>query len=122
MLNHIGIGVSDHARSKAFYQAALAPLGFSVVMEFGDNTAFGPPGLPGFWIQGSKPPAPELHVCFTAKTRGEVRAFHEAAMAAGGRDNGPPGVVEEYSPDYYAAFVFDPDGVNVEALCLSKGE
>jgi catechol 2,3-dioxygenase-like lactoylglutathione lyase family enzyme len=122
MLNHIGIGVSDHARSKAFYAAALAPLGFSQVMEFGDNTAFGPAGLPGFWIQGSKAPMPDLHVCFTAESRAAVRAFYEAAMAAGGRDNGAPGIVEEYAPDYYAAFVFDPDGVNVEALCRSEGE
>jgi catechol 2,3-dioxygenase-like lactoylglutathione lyase family enzyme len=118
MINHIGVGVTDLARSRAFYAEALAPLGYGVVMEFGPAVAFGPKGRPGFWLQGDKPASPHLHVCFHAASRAAVDAFYAAAMAAGGRDNGPPGIVEEYRPDYYAAFVFDPDGYNVEALCL----
>jgi catechol 2,3-dioxygenase-like lactoylglutathione lyase family enzyme len=122
MIHHVGIGVGDFAKSRAFYAAALAPLGHGVVMEFGDNAGFGSEGKPGFWIHGSRAAAPEAHVAFAAASRAQVRAFYEAAMAAGGRDNGEPGVVAEYRPDYYAAFVFDPDGVNVEAVCISEGE
>jgi catechol 2,3-dioxygenase-like lactoylglutathione lyase family enzyme len=118
MISHIGVGVGDFARSLDFYKRALAPLGYSVVMEYGEGAGFGPPDAPGFWIQGDKSPAPHLHVCFQADSREDVDAFYAAAMAAGGRDNGAPGIVEEYRPDYYAAFVFDPDGYNVEALCL----
>jgi catechol 2,3-dioxygenase-like lactoylglutathione lyase family enzyme len=124
MLDHIGFGVSDFARSKAFYLAALAPLGYGVVMEFTpgpgeQHLGLGPPERPYFWIgtgptlKGKGP----LHVAFVAKDRAAVDAFYRAAMAAGGKDNGPPGLRPHYHPNYYGAFVLDPDGHNVEAVC-----
>ena len=125
MLDHLDIYVSDLARSCAFYAAALAPLGFSITKErpgqgvcFGVAEGFGRSSNPSgdFWIK-LKPPAPPLpHFAFTAASRAAVDAFHAAALAAGGRDNGKPGL-RDYSPGYYAAFVHDPDGYNVEAVC-----
>jgi catechol 2,3-dioxygenase-like lactoylglutathione lyase family enzyme len=122
MLDHIGFGVSDIARSKAFYLAALAPLGYGVVMEFTpgpgeQHVGFGPPGRPQFWIGTGAVLKGSLHTAFAAKNRAEVDAFYRAAMAAGGKDNGPPGLRVHYHPNYYGAFVFDPDGHNVEAVC-----
>ena len=122
MLDHIGFGVSDFARSKAFYLAALAPLGYGVVMEFSpapgeQHLGFGPPGRPQFWIGTGPTLKGTLHVAFVAKNRAEVDAFYRAALAAGGKDNGPPGIRAHYHPNYYGAFVFDPDGHNVEAVC-----
>ncbi len=110
--------MSDYAASKAFYENALAPLGMRVLMEpvpevggFGDD-------FPFFWIaQRDRGPDSGTHVAFTAEDRETVDAFHSAALAAGGRDNGEPGVREIYHPHYYAAFVLDPDGNNVEAVC-----
>jgi catechol 2,3-dioxygenase-like lactoylglutathione lyase family enzyme len=125
ILDHVGINVSDYARSKAFYEKALAPLGISAVMEFGKACGFGRSGKPDFWIgegtasfQKAEQLAPitPVHVCFKAKNRAEVDAFHAAAMAAGGRDHGKPGPRTEYHPHYYGAFVLDPDGHNVEAV------
>jgi catechol 2,3-dioxygenase-like lactoylglutathione lyase family enzyme len=121
MIHHIGVGVGDFAKSRAFYEKALAPLGYEVVMEFGQGAGFGRDGKPAFWLYGWEPAAPHLHVAFAARSRAEVDAFYAAAMAAGGRDNGAPGIVEEYRPDYYAAFVFDPDGYNIEAIILGEG-
>jgi len=118
MIHHMAVGVGDLAKSRAFYEKALKPLGYGVVMAFGEGVGFGRDGKPGFWLYGWEPPAPHLHVAFAAGSHAEVDAFHAAAMAAGGRDNGAPGIVAEYRPDYYAAFVFDPDGYNVEAVCL----
>ena len=115
-IDHLGLSVADFARSKAFYVAALAPLGITIV-EQGEGWAdFGRDGRHEFWIGGSgSSPAP-IHLAFAAQTRAEVRAFHAAALAAGGRDNGGPGIRGHYHPNYYGAFVFDPDGHNIEAV------
>jgi catechol 2,3-dioxygenase-like lactoylglutathione lyase family enzyme len=125
ILDHIGINATDFERSKAFYAAALAPLGITLVMEWGQAAGFGRDGKPDFWVgQGAtRFQKPEhlvhitpVHVAFVARSRAEVDAFHAAAMAAGGRDNGAPGVRPEYHAAYYGAFVIDPDGHNVEAV------
>ena len=118
MLDHIGFGVSDFARSKAFYERALAPVGVEQLMEFGGTVAgFGEDGMPYFWLHGERPPVPvQLHVAFTARDRAAVDAFHAAGLEAGGTDNGGPGL-RSYHENYYAAFVLDPDGHNIEAVC-----
>ena len=115
MLDHIGVHVSDYERSKRFYAAALAPLGYLVVMEYGDAVGLGAGGKPDFWISTGRP-AP-LHIAFAAASQKLVDEFYSAALAAGGRDNGKPGLRGEYHPTYYGAFVLDPDGNNVEAVC-----
>ncbi len=123
MIDHTGLAVSDFARSKEWYARALAPLGYKVMMEFPAEQAGGQPaaglgaGKPDFWLAGGGPTSPHIHVCFAAKNRAAVDAFYKAALAAGGRDNGPPGVRAQYHPNYYGAFVLDPDGHNVEAVC-----
>ncbi|MCX7889078.1 MAG: VOC family protein [Rhodobacteraceae bacterium] len=124
MLDHVGFKVTDFARAKAFYAAALAPLGHALVMEITDaqtgghgaHAGFGA-GHPDFWIGTGRPAATGVHVAFRAKDRATVDAFHAAALAAGGRDNGAPGLRPHYHRDYYGAFVLDPDGNNVEAVC-----
>lgn len=125
-INHLGIAVSDIARSKTFYEAALRPLGISVTMEFGpDKTegggtaiGFGAEGDAGlFWIGDNDQVGTGLHVAFDAENHEQVEAFYEAAIAAGGKDNGRPGPRPHYGPNYYAAFVLDPDGANIEAVC-----
>jgi catechol 2,3-dioxygenase-like lactoylglutathione lyase family enzyme len=110
--------VSDYERSKAFYEKALAPLGMKLMMEPVANVGGFGDDFPFFWI-GKRDRGPEsgTHVAFTAEDRETVDAFHAAALEAGGRDNGGPGVREIYHPDYYGAFVLDPDGNNVEAVC-----
>ena len=124
MIDHLGITVRDHDAAKDFYLKALAPLGMGVVMSVpkaesgapSDFTGFGYDHKPFFWIgQGAATGA--LHLCFTAKNRGAVDAFYKAALAAGARDNGPPGIRAHYHPNYYGAFVIDPNGVNLEAVC-----
>ena len=124
MLDHIGVPVRDLALSKAFYEKVLAPLGYGVVMELSPEVTgstgfvgFGPPGKPQFWITTGGPMSGVLHVAFMAEDRAAVAAFHAAALAAGGRDNGGPGLRPHYHPTYFGAFVFDPDGHNVEAVC-----
>ncbi len=117
MIDHIGIAVSDLPRSVAFYEKALAPLGYVLVMTFDQYAGFGVAGKPDFWIEGNKTPKDRIHIAFRAKGRAEVRAFHEAAMAAGGTENGAPGIRPHYHQDYYGGFVLDPDGHNVEAVC-----
>ena len=125
MLDHIGFPVSDYARSKAFYAKALAPLGYALVMEIGAEdteskfpaAGFGAAGKPDFWIGGEGGLRGILHVAIVAKDRAAVDGFHRAALAAGARDNGPPGLRPHYHQNYYAAFVLDPDGHNVEAVC-----
>jgi catechol 2,3-dioxygenase-like lactoylglutathione lyase family enzyme len=117
MIDHIIVTVSDYARSKAFYLAALAPLGYGVIMEFGPAGGFGVAGKPDFWIRQAEPVRPPVHVAFSSGDRATVDRFWEAAIAAGGRDNGPPGLRPDYHPNYYGAFVFDPDGNNIEAVC-----
>jgi catechol 2,3-dioxygenase-like lactoylglutathione lyase family enzyme len=122
MLDHIGFPVSDFTRSKTFYASALAPLGYRVVKEvsLSDDDSDGYAGFgaerPQFWIGTGKPLQGRLHVAFAAKTREEVRAFYEAALQAGGTDNGAPGLRPHYHENYYGAFVLDPDGHNVEAV------
>ncbi len=123
MIDHMGMTVSDFDASKAFYDKALAPLGIGLVMEIPDNPdgikgcGFGKDGKPELWIQLAKHLGDKVHLAFAAKTRADVDAFYEAAMAAGGRDNGAPGIRANYHPNYYGAFVLDPDGNNVEAVC-----
>lgn len=129
MLDHIGFAVSDYERSKAFYLAVLAPLGYGLVMEVSaeetGSTAYGGFGAnqkPEFWIGGGGAAIQgRLHVAFAAADRKAVHAFHKTALAAGGRDNGPPGLRPEYHPNYYGAFVLDPDGHNIEAVCHAPG-
>jgi catechol 2,3-dioxygenase-like lactoylglutathione lyase family enzyme len=125
MIDHVGFPVSDYARSKAFYEQALAPLGYVLVMEVtAEQTGSGSPaagfgagGKPDFWIGGEGKLNGVLHVAIVARDRAAVDAFHRAALAAGGRDNGPPGLRPHYHPSYYGAFVLDPDGHNIEAVC-----
>src|SRR5262245_48793785 len=119
MLDHIGLPVAEYARSKAFYLQALAPLGYGIVMELTSEetsghpaAGFGPPSRSHFWIAAGPPLKEQLHVAFTAKTRAAVDAFYEAAIKAGGRDHGAPGLRTHYHPNYYGAFVLDPDGHN----------
>jgi catechol 2,3-dioxygenase-like lactoylglutathione lyase family enzyme len=118
VIDHVSIGVADLERSRAFYAAALAPLGFSELTQYeaGRDAAFGPEGLDDFAISLVYPPGGSVHVAFAADSPEQVDAFHAAALAAGGRDNGAPGIRPEYSPGYYGAFVIDPDGNNVEAV------
>lgn len=120
MIDHLALDVMDITRSRAFYAAALAPLGFRIVAEEKDGEAtvvmFGT-GEPEFVIADKDRPGEANHVAFRAETRAQVDAFHAAALAAGGRDNGGPGVRENYGPTYYAAFVLDPNGFNIEAVC-----
>ena len=117
LLDHISIRVSDYDRSKQFYSAALAPLGYKLLFEHPISGAgFGRAGKPDFWIkQGTV--CPSLHIAFVSDDRATVDAFHKAALAASGRDNGRPGLRSEYHPAYYGAFVLDPDGYNIEAVC-----
>ncbi len=116
MLDHVGLAVSDFARSKEFFKRALAPLGYQLLMEFGDAAGFGKDDKPDFWI-GQGNAAGSSHVAFAAAQRRIVDDFYKAAIAAGGRDNGKPGLRPQYHANYYGAFVFDPDGNNVEAVC-----
>lgn len=116
MIDHIGIAVTDLDRSVAFYTKALAPLGYTLIMRFDHAAGFGVAGKPDFWI-GKGAPKDAVHVALRAGGRAQVRAFHEAALAAGGKDNGAPGVRPHYHEHYYGAFVLDPDGHNVEAVC-----
>jgi catechol 2,3-dioxygenase-like lactoylglutathione lyase family enzyme len=116
VIDHLSIHVSDMAASKRFYEAALKPLGYTLMMDYGDHAAgLGEGGKPDFWI-GKGEPHPS-HVAFRSPDRATVDAFYAAAIAAGGRDNGAPGVRAQYHPGYYGAFVLDPDGYNVEAVC-----
>ena len=116
MIDHCGLAVSDYAKSKAFYAEALKPLGFVVVMEFGEMAGIGEPGKPELWIAKEVIGKPN-HIAFRAKNRAMVDEFYKAAMAAGGKDNGKPGIRKDYHPNYYGAFVLDPDGHNIEAVC-----
>ena len=119
MFDHVGLNVKDYPASRAFYEQALEPLGWHVVMEFDEWKAagFGTADKPEFWFSQREPYGTGTHVAFAAKDRATVDAFHAAALAAGGRDNGAPGIREHYHPTYYGAFVLDPDGNNVEAVC-----
>jgi catechol 2,3-dioxygenase-like lactoylglutathione lyase family enzyme len=117
MFDHLGFGVTNLAASKAFFLQALQPLGVAVVMEGPYGVGLGQHGKPSLWLyETPQKPAP-LHLAFAAQNRGQVDAFHPAAIAAGGQDNGAPGLRPHYHPDYYAAFVIGPDGHNVEVVC-----
>jgi catechol 2,3-dioxygenase-like lactoylglutathione lyase family enzyme len=116
MIDHIGIAVSDLARSKAFYVAALAPIGYSVLMEFPDAVGLGTNGKPDLWLAHGGATKPPIHLALVAERRAQIDAFHAAAVAAGGTDNGGPGLRPHYHPNYYAAFVLDPDGNNLEIV------
>ena len=123
MIDHIGFPVADYARSKAFYLNALAPLGYALIMEVRQDqhdspaAGFGAADKPDFWIGGEGGLNRAMHVAIAAKDRAAVDAFHRAALAAGGKDNGAPGLRPHYHPNYYGAFVLDPDGNNIEAVC-----
>lgn len=124
MIDHTGVVVSDYQQSKQFYLAALAPIGYQVLAEFpasvtgsADVAGFGEPEKPDFWIASGAPNKPPLHVAFRVQRRELVDAFYKAAIAAGGVDNGGPGLRPHYHPNYYGAFVLDPDGHNIEAVC-----
>src|ERR1700759_4334369 len=124
MIDHIGFPVSDYERAKAFYLKALTPLGYDLVMEVSQEqndhapaAGFGADGKPDFWIGGEGGLDKPLHVPILSQERDMVDAFYRAALAAGGRDNGAPGIRAHYHPNYYAAFVLDPDGHNIEAVC-----
>jgi catechol 2,3-dioxygenase-like lactoylglutathione lyase family enzyme len=124
MIDHTGVGVSDFARSKAFYSTALAAIGYELLKAFPaeitgtvDVAGFGEGGKPDFWISSGGANTPPVHVAFRVATRAEVDAFHAAGLAAGGTDNGAPGIRAHYHPDYYGAFIRDPDGHNIEAVC-----
>lgn len=124
MIDHTGISVSDFARSKAFYLAALAPIGYELLLEVpaavtgrNDAAGFGVAPKPDFWLASGTPNVPPLHIAFRVGSRAEVDAFYATAIRAGGKDNGKPGVRAHYHPNYYGAFVLDPDGHNIEAVC-----
>lgn len=127
MIDHVGFAVSDYEKAKAFYAKALAPLGYALIMEVpaegnpseAPAAGFGKGGKPDFWIGGEGKLEKPLHVAIVAETRAAVDAFHKAALAAGARDNGAPGLRPHYHPNYYGAFVLDPDGHNIEAVCHS---
>ena len=114
-IDHVSIKVTDYAASKAFFTTALAPLG-CVPEEEGPACGFGHAGRPDFWIAAGERHLP-LHIAFAAASHEQVREFYRAALEAGGRDNGAPGLRANYQPDYYAAFVYGPDGHNIEAVC-----
>lgn len=125
MINHVSIGVRDIAKAKAFYDAALAPLGYTCLSSGEGSLGYGHENVE-FWVNvASKPVAADpdsgLHFCFNAPTRASVAEFHRAAVNAGGRDNGKPGLRADYGDNYYAAFVVDPEGYRMEAYCARPG-
>lgn len=124
MIDHIGIVVSDFEKSKAFYTSALAPISYVLIMEFAESVSgttdvagYGVPDKPDFWISRGTPGESSTHIAFSVASREMVDMFHKAALAAGGSDNGGPGLRPHYHPNYYGAFVLDPDGNNIEAVC-----
>ena len=128
MIDHVGFPVSDYGRARAFYTKALAPLGYILVMEVAQETekgfpaaGFGTGGKPDFWIGGEGGLNHAMHIAIVARDRATVDAFYQAAIAAGARDNGAPGIRAHYHPNYYGAFVLDPDGHNIEAVCHAPG-
>jgi catechol 2,3-dioxygenase-like lactoylglutathione lyase family enzyme len=121
MIDHVSLGVTDLDRSKAFYDAALRPLGYTRIMEFPEGIGYGADQKPAFWIGvpggATISAGVGTHVAFVAPSRAAVTAFYDAALKAGGRDNGKPGLRPEYHPNYFGAFVIDPSGHHVEACC-----
>lgn len=128
MIAHVGIQVADIERSKKFYAAALKPIGYHMLRAYGvmpnrptASAGFGAPPRADLWIYQGSPGQAATHIAFQVGTRALVEAFYEAALAAGGRDNGKPGIRPQYSDNYYGAFVLDPDGYNIEAVCREAG-
>jgi catechol 2,3-dioxygenase-like lactoylglutathione lyase family enzyme len=127
MIDHTGVIVTDYARSKRFYEQALKPLGYGVMAEFPQGDSGGmvagmgelASGKPDFWLVSGEPKPG--HIAFRAESRAVVEQFHAAALAAGGRDNGAPGLRAHYHPNYFGAFIRDPDGYNIEAVCHAPG-
>jgi len=124
MIDHTGLNISNPKKSREFYDKALAPLGYTMLyqvpMEHTEGKAvfgYGVAPKPDFWVAEGEPNKPHLHMAFRAQTRAQVDQFYKAAMAAGGRDNGKPGLRPHYHENYYGAFVLDPDGHNIEACC-----
>jgi catechol 2,3-dioxygenase-like lactoylglutathione lyase family enzyme len=117
IIDHIGFPVSNFAQSKAFYTAALAPLGIVVVTEVQGWAGMGKGGKPDFWFGEHAGAQKPMHLAFVAESREQVRQFYQTALAAGGTDNGPPGIRAIYHPNYYGAFIIGPDGHNIEAVC-----
>lgn len=124
MIDHLGIQVQDAGKSRRFYESALAPLGYVLIMEVPKQftggavvLGYGVPPKPDFWIAEGKPHDSRIHIAFQADTRKQVDEFYERALAVGGTDNGPPGLRPHYHQNYYGAFVLDPDGHNIEACC-----
>lgn len=117
IIDHIGLAVSDYEKSKQFFTKALAPLGIELVTEVQRWAGLGKSGKAEFWFGQHTAPQSPMHIAFTADSRAQVRAFHEAALLAGAADNGAPGIREIYHPNYYGAFVIGPDGHNIEAVC-----
>lgn len=118
MYDHIGLKVGNLARSVKFYSAALGALGYELCSQDESTAGLGPKGEPALWLYASKDAPGGTHVAFSAKDRAAVDRFHKAGLANGARDHGAPGLRADYSPTYYAAFLLDPDGNNVEAVCL----
>lgn len=123
MIDHTGVGVSDFIKSKEFYQKALAPLGYQLLLDLPasvtkstDVAGFGEPPKPDFWISHGQPQVPHVHIAFRASSKEQVDQFYSAAIKAGGKDNGKPGPRPHYHEGYYGAFVLDPDGHNIEAV------
>jgi catechol 2,3-dioxygenase-like lactoylglutathione lyase family enzyme len=128
MIDHTGLSVRDFDTSKKFYSAALRPIGYELLLEFpaavtghADVAGFGEPPKADFWIACGEPNKPAVHIAFRVQRRALVDAFYNAALAAGGRSNGGPGLRPEYHADYYGAFVLDPDGHNIEVVCHEPG-
>ena len=128
MIDHTGLNISDATKSKSFYEKALAPIGYQLLYtvppEYTGGKAvmgFGEPPKPDFWISEGTPNNPPIHIAFRVESRKQVDDFYKAALEAGGRDNGAPGLRPHYHPDYYGAFVLDPDGHNIEAVCHRPG-
>ena len=117
VIDHVGLGVSGLEQSKAFYQQALGPLGYQLLMERDGSAGFGRNGKPDLWIHTNRPLSGPTHVAIASPDRATVQAFHAAGLTAGGRDNGPPGLRPHYHQHYYGAFVLDPDDNNIEAVC-----
>ena len=121
MYDHVSLKVKDYKKSKRFYEKALAPLGWKLQGEYDGTTAgFGKGDATSLWISEGKAASSGVHIAFSSDSRDAVKRFHVAALEAGGKDNGGPGIRADYSPTYYAAFVHDPDGHNIEAVCHSK--
>jgi catechol 2,3-dioxygenase-like lactoylglutathione lyase family enzyme len=117
MIDHVSVRVQDFSRLLAFYREALAPIGYGVIMEYPGAVGLGAAGKPDLWLMQTEQPVNPTHVALSTAARDRIDAFHAAALAAGGTDNGPPGLRLDYHPTYYAAFVRDPEGNNIEVVC-----